>query len=56
LFKAMFNLSVLLRAGMNRDAQAAVKELGRAAPELESYQVGSIYYVACDRRAGASKS
>ena len=47
--EAMFNLSVLLRAGMNRDAQAAVKELKRTAPDLESHQVQSIYYKACDR-------
>jgi tetratricopeptide (TPR) repeat protein len=47
--EAMFNLSLLLRAGMNRDAQAAVKELKRTAPDLESHQVAGIYYLACDR-------
>jgi hypothetical protein len=47
--EAMFNLSLLLRAGMNRDAQAAVKELKRTMPDLEGHQVEGIYYLACDR-------
>ena len=49
--EAMFNLSVLLRAGMNRDAQVAVKQLKRRVPDLESSQVQSIYYATCDRLA-----
>lgn len=46
--EAMYNLCVLLRAGMNRDAQTAVQELRRTAPELDSGQIAGIYYVACD--------
>jgi hypothetical protein len=46
----MFNLSVLSRAGMNRDAQVAVKELRRLVPELESHQVERVYYTACARK------
>lgn len=46
--EAMVKLSVLMRAGMNKDAIAALKELKALCPDLRSYQFGSIYYEACD--------
>jgi len=45
---AMFKLAVLLRAGMNEEAMEALRELKAAAPQLENYQVASVYYYACD--------
>jgi tetratricopeptide (TPR) repeat protein len=44
----MFKLCVLMRAGMNREAVKALQELKTRCPEIDNYQVSSIYYDACD--------
>jgi len=46
--EAMFKLSVLMRAGMNKEAIKALQELKRQWAEIDNYQVSSIYYDACD--------
>jgi len=46
--EAMFKLNVLMRAGMNEAAAEAVEELGELYPELQNYQISSVYYRACD--------
>ena len=46
--EAMFKLSVLMRTGMNKEAVKALQELKRQWPEIDNYQVSSIYYDACD--------
>lgn len=45
---AMFKVSVLLRAGMNEKAAAALHDLKRVCPELGSSQIHFLYYEACD--------
>jgi len=47
---AMFEVCVLSRAGMAKESIQALHELKRLSPELDNYQVASIYYDACDRR------
>ncbi|UCD50653.1 MAG: hypothetical protein JSW27_24400 [Phycisphaerales bacterium] len=46
--EAMRKLSVLMRAGMNKEAAEAVRELKSLCPDLDNHQVGRIYYAACD--------
>ena len=46
--EAMRKLGVLMRAGMNDEAVQALQELKEAVPQLDNYQVSSIYYHACD--------
>jgi tetratricopeptide (TPR) repeat protein len=47
--EAMFNVSVLMRAGMTREAVAALKRLRELAPKLDAHQVTSIYFEAFDK-------
>lgn len=44
----MFKLCILMRAGMNREAINTLHELKTQWPEINNYQVSSIYYYACD--------
>jgi len=46
--EAMFKLSVLLRAGMNQEAKETLRELKELCPNLDHYQVNSLYYAAGD--------
>lgn len=46
---AMFEVCVLARTGMTKELIQALHELKRVSPELDNYQVSSIYYDACDR-------
>ena len=46
--EAMFKLSVLMRAGINKETVEALRELKALCPRLDNYQVTSIYYDACD--------
>lgn len=46
---AMFRVSVFMRAGMSREAIAALGDLKRLAPDLESHQISGIYYDAIDK-------
>lgn len=46
--EAMFKLSVLMRAGINKETIEALRELKALCPQLDNYQVASIYYYACD--------
>jgi tetratricopeptide (TPR) repeat protein len=45
---AMFKVSVLMRAGMNRQTIEALQQLKALSPQMENRQVGGIYYYACD--------
>ena len=45
---AMFKVSVLMRAGMNKETIEALRELKEFSPQMENYQVACIYYNACD--------
>ncbi|MFN0128482.1 MAG: biopolymer transporter ExbD, partial [Verrucomicrobiales bacterium] len=49
--EAMFNLALLLRAGMNREAQAAIKQLKRTSPDLHGSQLRQIYHTVGDQMA-----
>ncbi len=45
---AMFKLCVLMRAGMNKEAIEALRELKALSPALDNNQVAGIYRDACD--------
>jgi len=45
---AMRKLSVLMRAGMNKEATEAVGELKSLCPDLDNHQVIQVYHAACD--------
>jgi tetratricopeptide (TPR) repeat protein len=45
---AMFKLSVLMRAGMNKESIEALRELKALHPRMGNSQVACIYYDACD--------
>ena len=47
--QAMLKVMVLLRAGLWKDAVAAVDELQRLAPKLENGQISAIFYAAGDQ-------
>ena len=47
--EAMFNLSVFMRAAMNKEAIGALNELKKLDPSLDNYQIELIYYDACDK-------
>lgn len=46
--EAMFKLLILMRAGMNKEAIAAIGELKELCPDLANYHVEGIYHEACD--------
>lgn len=49
---AMFKVSVLMRAGVNKEATEALRELKALSPKMGNHQVASIYYDACDSVLG----
>ncbi|UCD53053.1 MAG: hypothetical protein JSW27_10510 [Phycisphaerales bacterium] len=46
--EAMVKLSVLMRAGMTKEAIETVMELKELCPDLANHQIESVYYEACD--------
>ena len=44
----MYKIDIYMRAGMNNEAIEMLRELKSLSPQLNDYQIGLIYYDACD--------